>query len=401
MSHNTFTIISNLPPTNSFIYKEKQYPFNIIVFNQFSSYFESNQPNSIIKLIEDKEDDSTLSDSSIKDFINHCQCQNIILTNQNALPLYKLAKKYIVPTLINEIEKFIIDNKTDFLIQFLTIIQTQQGFDTKPYEEMLSNNFIDYIHDSHLLNLPFNILYRVVTKYQMKHIEEEPSADIIEFLFKCLDKFEHEASSLFEYIDFGKLKNQVIHRLLTEYSQKFDFHFVNSNLLKTLYNVQNEILQREETIRLQQISMNETIQNFNNIITSQNELISNLKKQIDDIKKKPVTIHYLNRDDHNGIIAFLGDSVVLSAGGYLDKREPLSNLKVYNNKAFYNYYNSETNGSDYQICKSENDSYIEFDFQNKKVDLFSYYIRSCNERQNWYHAKSWRIMGSNGSLEKV
>lgn len=275
----------------------------------------------------------------------------------------------------------------------------------------------------------------------------------------CLRKYKRDASVLFVNVGFDKFDRELIVSLHNEFSDIFDFNMIDSkSLFETTHELIGEMAQIQSLLKIisdqhisqknefnkiklkmeqemnqkdqnqnqlsikiqsveenqsnafvriqtienknsdiekKQISMNETLQEFNNIITSQKELISNLKKQIDDLNKKHVTIHYLNRDNHNGIIAFLGDSVVLSAGGYHDKREPLKNLRVYDNKTFYNYYNSKTNGSDYRICKSEKDSFIEFDFQNKKVDLFSYYIRSNEVKQDWYHAKSWRIMGSN------
>ena len=72
--------------TNNFIYKDKRYPFNIAIFNCFSQFFTSNQlniqPNSDIKLLDDTEDDTIMTDESINDFINHCHNQHIYLTKK-------------------------------------------------------------------------------------------------------------------------------------------------------------------------------------------------------------------------------------------------------------------------------------------------------------------------------
>lgn len=387
MSSNTLSINSELPSTNFFTYNGKVYPFNVIIFNQYSKFFLESPPqiNSSIKLIEDSENCFDLPDASIKDFINYCQCKSIILTKENILPIHYLAKKFMVHSLMEKTEQYISDHKENFLIQFLNTIANQQDIDTNQYEEIISRNILDYIRDDQLLSLSFPMLYRIVTKYQLKIKDnEQQPPEMIEFLFKCLDHFGITASSLFEHVNLGEVKSEIIYRLLTKYSHKFDFHFINSNLLKTFYQLQNELIQKDalhsklvETVELQK------------------EQISELKKQIDDLNKQPITVHYLHTDNQDGIVALLGDSVKLSAGGYHNRDYPVTNLTKYNDIFFYNYYNKSTTKNDYQICKSEDDSYIEFDFGAKKIDLFSYFIRTHAYIAKWYHAKSWRIVGSN------
>lgn len=331
MMNNSLSVNSELPPTNVFLYKENKYPFNIIIFNQFSKYFEANPPqlNSTIKLIDDSEDHFNLHVVAIKDFINYCQCVSIILTNENILTIHHLAKKYKVHTLIDKTEGFISDHKEDFLVEFLNLIQDQQDINTHQYEEIISENMLDYIEDDQLLSLPFPMLFRIVTKYQLKIKEKnlQQPPEMIKFLFKCLDHFKQPASSLFENVDFGEAKSDMIHLLLTEYSDKFDFHFINSNLLKSLYDLQTEIIHKEENIAAIQTQMNV-------IVSQQNEQIAELKKQIDDLKKQPITVHYLYDGNHSGIVALLKDSVNISAGGYHNPSHPVTNLMEYSNSYF-------------------------------------------------------------------
>lgn len=113
---------------------------------------------------------------------------------------------------------------------------------------MIVIDLIEYIKNEKLILLPFLVIYRIVTKYQQKSQNEYPSK-IIEFLFKCLDFYGQEASILFDNFDFGKLNETVINRLLTEYSEKLDFHFINSSYLKTVYKLASDLIQREEKMK--------------------------------------------------------------------------------------------------------------------------------------------------------
>lgn len=105
----------------------------------------------------------------------------------------------------------------------------------------------------------------------------------------------------------------------------------------------------------------------------------------------PISRPFAGESLPKGIIYFLGDSISLSAGGKHNSIHPLTNIKKFNDKNFFNY--------DRYIPVSESDSYIEFDFgQSKKIDLFSYLIRSTNGDESFYHPKSWRIEGSNDKI---
>ena len=256
LQHNSASVNSNLPHTHYFIYERKRYHFNMNMFNLFSDYFQSNQliqQNSEIELISDKEDCKNIPDGSIQDFINYCQNQKINFTKENVPFVYKLAKKYNVISLIKELDEFISTNSKDFVVEFLTMNQDQQNFNTTEYEDMIVNDINEYIRDDKLFTLPFPVLQKVVTKYQLKSISDETKNEIptefIDFLFRCLDRFDKTASVLFDHFDFGKSNGKVTHRLLNEYSEKFDFHFINPVQLKTIYNLESSIIEREENMK--------------------------------------------------------------------------------------------------------------------------------------------------------
>lgn len=87
-----------------------------------------------------------------------------------------------------------------------------------------------------------------MTKYQLKN-SNQTNTDIVQFLFKCLDKHGKPASVLFQNIDFSNEHIKFLHQLFSdEYSQKFDFHFINTNFHKTIYEMKNIFLVLVEII---------------------------------------------------------------------------------------------------------------------------------------------------------
>lgn len=94
----------------------------------------------------------------------------------------------------------------------------------------------------------------------------------------------------------------------------------------------------------------------------------------------------------SGIISHLkskqGDkAVTLSAGGYATS--PITNLIDCSKSTYYANTSSGT-------PMSEADSWIEFDFDKRKVNLTSYTIQTYGDSPNSrYKPKTWRIVGSN------
>lgn len=82
----------------------------------------------------------------------------------------------------------------------------------------------------------------------------------------------------------------------------------------------------------------------------------------------------------------------LTGGGHPASSNPISNIIKYNgddfNKFYYNWSEGELNG--------ESDSWIEFNFYNRKINLTSYTIRTNQDGPNsLWSPKTWRIVGSN------
>lgn len=272
----------NLPMTNSFIYNDKKFPFNIFLFNCFSRFFLSQpqiyQQGLDINLNDEFGYDAVFTEDSIQDFINYCQKIDITLGKENVLQVHKLAKKFIVSDLIKATEDYISNNRNDFVIQFLTMNPEEQKSDTDQYEDIISNFLTEYIQDERLISFPVPFLFRVITKYQLKN-QNRTNSEVVEFLFKCLDKHGRSASVLFQNIDFCNEHQKYLQQLFSEkYSTIFDFHFINTNYHKAIYELHNEIIQKEEFIK-----QNNT--NISKLYNDQNEQINHLTNEVNELKR--------------------------------------------------------------------------------------------------------------------
>lgn len=106
--------------------------------------------------------------------------------------------------------QYIENNQKELVLEILNMHQNEPNFDTKPYEEMVSTNLNNYINEDNLLSLDIPILYRILAKYFDDEKNKEKQKDeIIEFLFKNLDKKGRKASVLFNPIFFRNKKSRI------------------------------------------------------------------------------------------------------------------------------------------------------------------------------------------------
>ena len=280
---------SEIPTTHFFVYKENQYPFNFDLFKFFSQYFNSNPPQQ--KSIELFDENKNISESCIPDFIDFCQARKITLTKENAPTLYKLSEKYQVTSLLNKAKEFILTHQKEVVVEIMIMYQNDGCFNMEEFEEIISNDLIEYVNDDRLLNLPIQTLYRVVSKYLLKNNSnnsEQPS-EFIEFLFKCLDHFGSGASVLFDKIDTFGASGELINRLLNDYSEKFDFGYVNKNTLKTVYQLENEIITREKEISKQVSASQQEVLSISKHVGDQIELMRKQREEEVNDRKEVFT----------------------------------------------------------------------------------------------------------------
>ena len=154
------------------------------------------------------------------------------------------------------------------------------------YEQMISQNLSYYINNDKLLLLPFQTLYRILSNSLKENINDN---DFFEFLFKCLDKYGRNASILFENMHLMEVNSKYLNKLLTDYNDIFDFHFINPSFLKSIYEYQNEIIKNLKTIENQHKEKIENLIIENEKIKSENAAMKiefdSMRKEIDELKK--------------------------------------------------------------------------------------------------------------------
>lgn len=130
-----------------------------------------------------------------------------------------------------------------------------------------------------------------MTKYTQKNLNQDNSPEFIEFLFKCLDKFGREGSILFDHVNIGRSCGTFLHRLLNEYSEKFDFHFINDQQLRTIYDIESEIIQKTQNLK-------ESEKTTKADIEALNQKLSELKTENDSLR---TTVEETNKNKDSQI----------------------------------------------------------------------------------------------------
>ena len=451
---------TKIPTTHFFVYKEKQYPFNFDLFKIFSQFFNSNLPEEVnISLFDENLD---LSEGSIPDFINFCQARKIILTKENAPTLHKLSQKFKVPSLLSITKEFISKHQKEVVVEIMLMYRNDDNFNIDEYEEIMANDLVKYVHDDRLFTFPIPLLHRILTRYLHKYKNgnnsnnSEQPPELIEFLFKCLDHFGREASVLFDQIDSFGSSGTLINRLLDGYSEIFDFSFVNKNSLKTVYQLENEIITREKEIKKQisscqqevigiskhvreqielmrkqrQDEVNDRKEMFEQIpkmvaqeieelrkqhqeeMKKKDEMMSNMLKQFEAIQAKYQEEIRKQREDFDERMKkandqpenpkspeirrlFTGDKAGLIS--LLGDDVVLSAANEYRD-CYVSNLRTYNDDRFYNFCNatSESASIIKFDFgPYKRVDLNSYFMRTGKDDPKGDHPKTWRIEGSN------
>ena len=137
-----------------------------------------------------------------------------------------------------------------------------------------------------MLELNFPILCKILDRFKKQADGYEINDDLIDFYFRCVKKYGPEASKFFEDVDFSKVKAEHLKQLIT--SNNFDFHYINSNLAKTLYQMQQDIYSMIATINEKLKEYDEVIDEVKKIMVEQKEkesklfeeVISNMQKDI-------------------------------------------------------------------------------------------------------------------------
>lgn len=318
----------------NFVYKGKKYPVDFRLIKINSNFFSANRHQ--YKHIDDIElqiDCCGIKEDSIPTFIACCQNEPFEITESNVFSLLQLSIQYEVPELNRVSTEYINNNENQLLIQsiFFKLNNCQKGrskIDLHQEEEQISSHFFEYINNDKLLELPIPVLYRIINSPQLNinSMNQTNQSQLIEFLFKCLDRYKRDASVLFLNIDVENERIGLFSRLLNGYSDVFDFNMLSPKfLLKTSSQLLSEVskLNIEFSSKLNEIqsefqkhqNLIDTIdpneyQVMKNKVGLLEQTISEQSKIIDKIKSKKVTAVFIE-SDHEFLV--LNEVITLTA----------------------------------------------------------------------------------------
>lgn len=289
----------------NFVYKDKKYPidFNLII-NNSNYFYEKREEFANIQDIKLAEDLIDISEESIPLFVSSLHNDPFEINNSNVFSLHQLSIKYEVPHLNSETDQFIQKYGATLIFQSIQYkYQLQQqasnetidSIDIEKDEEYIATNLFDYIDNEQLLNLPISILYRIINnpKLDINRLNETRMNQLIDFLFKCLDKYKKEASILFLNLDLENQRIELFTKLINEYSDVFDFNMISPKfLMKTTTDLLSQLVQLKQNYSnsvsqvnqlLKQIESNNS--KFESIIGQRDELFSQFSQKLDSIGK--------------------------------------------------------------------------------------------------------------------
>ena len=169
--NNTFCSSDSLQNTNCFIYRSKEFPFNLQSASIISPKINRNQETMMkdikIPLIEKDENKIKISENCINDFISILKIQNVDITNDNAAGLNYLAKEYEIEQLQKKTDKHILDHN-ELLLKVYSIKIFDDDENNDKYEEVISQRLIEFIDDVDLYDLPISSLHRIFSKSKEK-----------------------------------------------------------------------------------------------------------------------------------------------------------------------------------------------------------------------------------------
>lgn len=281
----------NIQNVKFFVIKGKQYPVDFDLLKKNSQYFYRNrkqfaQVNTINLLNSTDESLIDIPEGTIQAFAASCCNQPCKIGLSDVIPLQYLSYKFEFIELIKITNKFIEEHWNNLVLpSILFKIKIQPNnqrksdidnippsfINTEKEEEIISLHLNEYIQNPEMLLLPISNLDRIFHHFYCSQKVHKISNEMIEFLFKYLDKHGIDASILFSYIDFGEQSIDVMNRLIHNYSEKFDFNMINSTLLKTTTQLTSEVAKMKEDFS---IMFSQMTQKFN----EQQEELNKIRK---------------------------------------------------------------------------------------------------------------------------
>lgn len=283
---------SNQDDLNFFLYEGNEYSYDLSKCSKNSKYLSKHKneyKNKKRTNILNEKKSFNFPGAFINTFISLCSKEATaeLINEDNVIILSYLAQKYEVPHLIADTNQFISDKYDNLMTQLFSIHYDPQDYRNDKYIEILSEHFPKYLQDDRLFKVPIPILRKSLALHFKNPDNQQKSKNIVNFLFKCLDKIGTKASILFTTLTFGNLN--FLEKLNNDYFDVFDpqllftFNTIQSNKNNENNQELNELIDRIDQI---ETIINKISTNLEQIDQKHNGNRANLNRKLDSIKQE-------------------------------------------------------------------------------------------------------------------
>lgn len=429
------------PNTHFFVYKNKKYPFKFDYFKYGSKYFSENQKELVetktIQILDDHENDTSITEVVINKFIKFIQSEKIQLDNENVIGLNYLSQKYEVKILdkYGKNASVLFDNISFEKLsrQYVNLLINE--YSTKINFEYITSNLIFAIKEyENELQLNNKKLSNTISnkekeidqlKQQISNIEEQNNAlnkkiDLNQQqYFKNIEsQKQNEAKMNEKYEKLISIKESEIVKI-KEQNANLSNH--NKNLLNDIklsqlkfwkeLDSKDQIIIKKDTeitkIKPKNSSLIEKNsqlekekQDLQIKIKSQqdqhlneiNEMTNKLKKRINEQDQYKIISLPHDKGDFNGIFKYLNEQ----AKGNIrtNKIIEITSNSILDSTSYdpYNLFDFKS-ADDYAAKQGDFYPWVCFDFKEMKAKIISYTIKSSDYSIG--HLKSWILEVSN------
>ena len=286
------------------------------------------------------------------------------------------------------------DNKINELIQFSSINEAISYIFTDIHDfsiEYLANHMKDIIDGEQIFQLNDELINEIIDTYFSQKFEQKRKSET-ETETKLKTKTEESENDE---------EKEIFEKLSERSSSSIVMHFVlQCEISKCTKDMREYIINHlSDDIVLKEMS--HIIRQFLKQLNEKDDEVTGRKSFAEH--KGEHKVEY-NGEELKGIISHLeekygtnlceqGELKISDIGTHQHSDGSLLNLIKYDQSHINEYYMNNY-GND-PLPDSSN-GWIEFDFFKRKINLTSYTLRTSGNGQNgYYHAKSWRIVGSN------
>ena len=289
-------------------------------FLQNSDKFQLMQDIELLELLElhgeENHDELNIDEDTIQDFIKYVQQEEISVDHENVIFLHYLSKRFEVDELEEDTKEYIFSHQDELAIEILKGCQYDRTFDEETYENIISNNFEEYMKNEELTRLPIPKIHRILTKYFNNEPESIKYKEINEFIEEVIDHQGRTASILLSFIRIDESNIDFISNMIEKYSERVDFEFIDFSVTKTILSVlksQKEAMkhleEEKEEMKENDEHLKEEISRlrteFSSLRQTKDVIISNLESKLETSKETTTNLIRSKEEEISSLITEL------------------------------------------------------------------------------------------------